>query len=154
MRYTRGLRALLLAATAACAGTASPPPALETAFAPWLNIRPDSMTRRPSGVWVRDLEVGSGIPITAGDQIEVRYSVYLSDGTEVDGTGGDQPSRLFRYGRGQLIAGWDDGMQGMRVGGRRTLVIPPAQGYGSRQRGNIPAHSTLIVTVQVLDVIK
>ena len=146
--------AVLLGLGAACAGTASPPPALQTAFAPWLGIEPDSMARRPSGVWVRDHVTGTGIPITAGDQIEVRYSVYLSDGTQVDGTGGDQPSRLFRYGRGELIAGWDDGMQGMRVGGRRTLVIPPAQGYGPRQRGNIPANSTLIVTVQVVDVVK
>jgi len=123
-------------------------------FAPSLDIEPDSMTRRPSGVWVRDLVVGTGIPITAGDNIEVRYTVYLSDGTRVDGTGGDDPNRIFRYGRGEIIAGWDEGMQGMRVGGRRTLVIPPALAYGSRRRGNIPPNSTLIVSLHLVDVVK
>ncbi len=151
---SRPLLALLLGLAAACAGTAGPPPPLEAVFAPSLGIEPDSMTRRPSGVWVRDIVVGTGIPITAGDQIEVRYTVYLSDGTRVDGTGGDDPNRVFRYGRGEIIAGWDEGMQGMRVGGRRTLVIPPALAYGSRRRGNIPPHSTLVVTLQLVDVVK
>jgi len=143
----------LLLLVLGCA-TAGPPPVLELSFAPTLGIEPDSMLRRPSGVWVRDIAVGTGVPITAGDQVEVRYTVYLTDGTRVDGTGGDDPNRVFRYGRGEIIAGWDDGMQGMRVGGRRTLVIPPALAYGARRRGNIPPQSTLVVTLQLIDIVR
>ena len=148
--------ALVLLVAAGCAGGGAPRPApsLDITFAPSLDIELDSMRRQPSGLWIRDYTIGDGPPITAGDKVGVRYNVHLTDGTRVDGTNPDSGNYEFTFGRGQVIKGWDDGMLGMRVGGRRQLIIPAAMGYGFRRWGLIPSNSTLVVSIHLVELIR
>jgi FKBP-type peptidyl-prolyl cis-trans isomerase len=146
--------AALLVAGCASSGTPRPAPTLDLVLAPSLNVEIDSMQRQPSGLWIRDYTIGDGPPITAGDRVGVRYTVHLTNGTRVDGTNPDSGNYVFTFGRGQVIKGWDDGMIGMRVGGRRELIIPPAMGYGFRSRGLIPSNSTLVVGIHLVELIR
>jgi FKBP-type peptidyl-prolyl cis-trans isomerase FkpA len=104
--------------------------------------------------------VGSGNEAVSGRRVTVHYTGWLYDQTRPDRKGTkfdssrdrDDPFE-FRLGAGQVIAGWDQGVAGMRVGGRRTLTIPPALGYGSRGAGgDIPPNATLLFEVELLDV--
>jgi FKBP-type peptidyl-prolyl cis-trans isomerase len=147
------LAALLLAGCAS-SGPPRPAPSLDLVLAPSLNVDIDSMKRQPSGLWIRDLTIGDGPPITAGDRVGVRYSVHLTNGTRVGGNNPDTGSFVFTFGRGEVIAGWDEGMIGMRVGGRRQLIIPPALGYGFRSRELIPSGSTLVVGIHLVELIR
>src|SRR4051812_48014253 len=88
---------------------------------------------KESGLKYADITEGSGEPVKAGDLVEVRYTGWLRDGTKFDsneGPGG-QPFTLT-VGRGQVIKGWDEGLVGMKDGGKRKLIIPPDLGYGER----------------------
>ena len=104
--------------------------------------------------------VGGGNEAVSGRRVTVHYTGWLYDQTRPDRKGAkfdssrdrDDPFQ-FRLGAGQVIAGWDQGVAGMRVGGRRTLTIPPAMGYGSRGAGDdIPPNATLLFEVELLDV--
>jgi FKBP-type peptidyl-prolyl cis-trans isomerase len=113
-------------------------------------------TPAPETVSKVDLVVGTGIEATNGDSVTVAYTGWLQDTTKTEnkGTQFDQATAAtpftFQLGKGTVIAGWDQGVPGMRVGGKRRLVIPPSLGYGAVARGNIPANSTLIFDVEVL----
>jgi len=104
--------------------------------------------------------VGTGTQASIGRQLTVNYTgwVYSNTASDHHGTQFDSslsPGRspfVFTLGVGQVIAGWDQGMNGMRVGGRRTLIIPPSLGYGNQANGSIPPNSTLIFDVELLDV--
>jgi FKBP-type peptidyl-prolyl cis-trans isomerase len=101
----------------------------------------------------KDTVVGTGATATAGQQVTVNYTGKLLDGTTFDSS--LNPGRTpftFTLGAGQVIAGWDQGVAGMKVGGTRILVIPPALGYGAQAVGSIPANSTLIFQVELLSV--
>ena len=107
---------------------------------------------------VTDVRVGTGTQATSGRQLTVNYtgwvySVTAADhrGNQFDTSSGKAPY-TFTLGMGQVIAGWDQGINGMRVGGQRTLVIPPSLGYGNQAAGSIPPNSTLIFDVELLDV--
>jgi FKBP-type peptidyl-prolyl cis-trans isomerase len=102
-----------------------------------------------------DTTVGTGAVAEPGDTVTVDYVGELTDGTVFDASKnhGDQ-GFTFTLGAGQVIQGWDQGVAGMKVGGVRTLVIPPALGYGSQAVGPIPANSTLVFQVTLLDVKK
>lgn len=102
---------------------------------------------------ITDDVVGTGAVAKAGDTISVQYSGSLADGTVFDSTKahGGKPF-TFTLGAGQVIKGWDEGFAGMKVGGTRTLVIPPALGYGERTVGPIPANSTLTFKVELVKV--
>jgi FKBP-type peptidyl-prolyl cis-trans isomerase len=103
-----------------------------------------------SGLKYEDLQVGTGATVQSGDTISANYTGWLTDGTKFDSSiDRGQPSD-FTIGQGQVIAGWDEGIPGMKVGGTRLLVIPPDLGYGSTAFGSIPANSTLIFEVQVV----
>jgi len=106
----------------------------------------------PSGLRITDLEVGSGAEAIAGQTVTVNYRGSLTNGKEFDSSYGRGPFS-FRLGGGQVIQGWDEGVAGMKVGGKRRLVIPPDLGYGSRGAGGvIPPDATLIFEVELLRV--
>ena len=106
----------------------------------------------PSGLRITDLEVGNGAEAVAGQSVTVNYRGSLTNGKEFDSSYGRGPFS-FRLGGGQVIKGWDEGVAGMKVGGKRKLVIPPDLGYGSRGAGGvIPPDATLIFEVDLLKV--
>lgn len=103
-----------------------------------------------------DLVVGTGDTAESGDNLSMKYTGTLVDGTEFDSTAkhGDQPFK-FQLGAGRVIKGWDQGIVGMKVGGKRKLTIPPDLGYGARGAGDkIPPNSTLVFTVELVGVEK
>lgn len=126
------------------------PSSIETAsFASSLNVDLVTSTKLPSGMYIRDVAVGSGASVASGQTLAMRYTGWLSNGTQFDATGNGAPF-TFRLGAGQVIGGWDQGVAGMKVGGTRQLIIPPALGYGTRGTGPIPGNAILVFTVQVV----
>ncbi len=100
---------------------------------------------------IEDLVVGAGREAKTGDVVEVHYTGWLTDGKKFDSSVGGEPFS-FDLGAGQVIKGWDQGVAGMKVGGKRKLTIPPELGYGSRGfPGAIPPQSTLVFEVELLD---
>ena len=94
---------------------------------------------------------GQGAACKAGDTVSVHYTGRLDNGTKFDSSHDRRQPFSFKLGAGQVIAGWDQGVAGMKVGGKRTLVIPPHQGYGSRGAGGvIPPNATLTFEVELL----
>ena len=105
-----------------------------------------------SGLRITDLVVGSGAEAKAGQKVSVNYRGTLENGKEFDSSYGRGPF-AFPLGGGRVIQGWDEGVAGMKVGGKRKLVIPPDLGYGSRGAGGvIPPNATLIFEVELLGV--
>ena len=109
---------------------------------------------RPTDLEVTDLTEGDGAEATAGSTVSVHYvGVAHSTGEEFDASYNRGEPLDFRLGVGQVISGWDQGVQGMKVGGRRQLVIPPHLGYGDRGAGGvIKPGETLIFVVDLVDV--
>lgn len=106
----------------------------------------------PTDLLIEDL-VGDGHEATAGKNVEVHYvGVSWSTGKEFDASWSRREAFSFGLGQGQVIAGWDQGVQGMKIGGRRRLTIPPHMGYGARGAGSvIKPNETLIFVVDLLD---
>jgi FKBP-type peptidyl-prolyl cis-trans isomerase FkpA len=109
-------------------------------------------------VKVIDTVVGKGKPATSGATVTVHYSGWLyspkapkQHGQEFDSSVGGEPF-TFRLGTGMVIRGWDEGVAGMKVGGKRTLIIPAELGYGARGAGPIPPNANLIFDIELLDV--
>jgi len=101
---------------------------------------------------IQDLVVGTGREAKKGDVVEVHYTGWLTDGKKFDSSVGRGPFS-FDLGAGQVIAGWDRGVAGMKVGGKRKLTVPPELGYGSRGfPGVIPPQATLVFEVELLGV--
>jgi FKBP-type peptidyl-prolyl cis-trans isomerase FkpA len=98
-----------------------------------------------------DLVVGTGDVAKAGDKLTVNYTGKLENGTVFDTSVGKQPF-VFTLGTGMVIPGWDQGIVGMKVGGKRTLIIPPAMAYGAQGVGPIPPNATLTFDVELLKV--
>lgn len=112
-----------------------------------------SLTGTVSALRVFDITVGTGAEVTPGDAAIVHYTGVLPDGTKFDSSLDRGEPFGFQVGAGQVIQGWDQGVVGMKVGGRRLLAIPPELGYGAQAVGTIPANSTLIFEVELLQVI-
>ena len=107
----------------------------------------------PSGLKIQDLTVGNGASPKPGQTVTVHYIGWLEDGTEFNNTHKPAPGRPAQFRIGELIKGWDEGVAGMKVGGQRTLVIPPQMAYGERGAGGvIPPNATLIFDVELLEV--
>jgi FKBP-type peptidyl-prolyl cis-trans isomerase len=112
----------------------------------------------PTTLVVKDLVVGTGAPAVAGETLQVQYvGVSYATGKQFDASWNDGPNDTpqpfsFQLGAGQVIKGWDEGIAGMRVGGRRELIIPPALGYGDQSQGPITANETLVFVVDLLSV--
>jgi FKBP-type peptidyl-prolyl cis-trans isomerase FkpA len=111
------------------------------------------MVTTPSGLQYEDIQVGAGPEATAGKQVEVHYTGWLADGTKFDSSHDRRTPFSFPLGAGRVIKGWDEGVVGMKVGGKRKLTIPPQLGYGSRGAGGvIPPNAQLIFEVELLRV--
>jgi len=105
----------------------------------------------PSGLIYEDLAVGSGVAVRAGSDVLVHYTGWLVNGTKFDSSLDRGEPFGFPLGQGQVISGWDEGVEGMRVGGRRKLTIPPSLGYGAYGAGGvIPPNATLVFEVELL----
>ena len=100
---------------------------------------------------IEDLKVGQGTAVAQYNIVTVNYTGWLTDGTKFDSSlnPGRTPFR-FTVGGGQVIKGWDEGLIGMKVGGKRKLTIPPNMGYGSQDMGVIPSNSTLVFEIDLL----
>ncbi|MCG6938283.1 MAG: FKBP-type peptidyl-prolyl cis-trans isomerase [Gammaproteobacteria bacterium] len=104
-----------------------------------------------SGLEIEDQVVGHGEEAAAGHTVEVHYTGWLTDGTRFDSSLDRNQTFRFKLGAGQVIAGWDQGVAGMKIGGTRKLTIPPEMGYGSRGAGGvIPPDATLIFKVELI----
>jgi len=100
-----------------------------------------------------DVKLGSGEAVVAGKTVRVHYVGRLENGQEFDNSKKRGEPFEFTVGAGQVIAGWDEGLIGMKVGGERTLVIPPQFGYGAQAVGPIPPNSTLLFTIELIEII-
>ena len=105
------------------------------------------------GLKYTDEQVGTGATAVAGKTAVVHYTGWLMDGTKFDSSKDRGQPFSFPLGGGQVIKGWDEGVAGMKVGGKRVLIVPPSLGYGARGVGNvIPPNATLKFEVELLDV--
>ncbi len=104
-----------------------------------------------TGLIMQDEVIGSGAEATAGSVVSVQYTGKLDNGTVFDTSVGKAPIE-FPLGQGYVIPGWEQGILGMKVGGKRLLVIPPGMAYGAQANGPIPANSTLIFEVELVGV--
>ena len=164
MRATRHvLLAVAVILLAGCNGTNSGTTAVDTNvytadpatsnYAASLNVNIASMTKTASGLYYKDEVVGTGTTATAGYTVRVEYSGWLVNGAQFDATDKKTPPYFeFLLNAGHVIKGWDEGVQGMKVGGRRQLVIPPALGYGTSGSGSIPGNAILIFEITLLAV--
>jgi FKBP-type peptidyl-prolyl cis-trans isomerase FkpA len=122
-------------------------------FAAELQIDPASLTKTASGLQYQDVTIGNGAEATPGQVAVVHYTGWLTNGTKFDSSRDRGDPFSFPLGGGQVIAGWDEGVAGMKVGGRRKLVIPPDLGYGAQGSPPvIPPASTLVFDVELLEV--
>lgn len=115
------------------------------------------MNTTPSGLQIEDTQEGDGKLAQAGQDVSVHYTGWLfvdgKRGTKFDSSLDRREPFEFELGAGMVIKGWDEGVQGMKIGGKRTLVIPPGLGYGARGAGGvIPPNATLIFEVELLGV--
>ncbi|MBY0230779.1 MAG: FKBP-type peptidyl-prolyl cis-trans isomerase [Gemmataceae bacterium] len=102
---------------------------------------------------IEDIQVGDGAEAVAGKSVEVHYTGRLADGTKFDSSHDRRQPFAFALGAGRVIKGWDQGVAGMKVGGKRKLTIPPELGYGARGAGGvIPPNATLVFEVELLGV--
>jgi len=123
-------------------------------FAPELGVDLGASIRTPAGLYYRDLEVGTGAVAEAGSAVTVEYTGALPGGYVFDRTKPGDAPLAFRIGRGRPrpIAGFEQGTIGMRVGGKRQIIIPPELGYGRAGNDPVPPNSILVFTVQLLSV--
>jgi len=127
---------------------ADPEDIAHTAFDPSLGIHLDSMVRRPSGLYVQDLVTGSGPVAVTGRSVVVRYTGWLPSGKRFDGS-----EITVTLGSNKTIRGWEEGLLGIRVGGKRRLVVPPHLGYGAKAAGDmIPPNSVLIFEMEAVSI--
>ena len=149
----------LLSVLFSCTDAPAPPPAPPAApepdlaaitFAPELAVDLTAMSRTPGGALYRDLTAGTGEPAAAGTLVAIHYAGNLPDGTPFDANGPSDPPYEFRLGAGEVVRGFDEAVTGMRVGGKRQVVIPPALGYGAQPNGPIPANAVLVFTIELV----
>jgi FKBP-type peptidyl-prolyl cis-trans isomerase FkpA len=150
-------RLLAGAALLAACGEAPPPRTgvsgdpEQLTFARSLNVALDTTERRPSGLYVHDVVIGTGAVADSMTTAEVHYTGWLADGTKFESShDGGTPYR-FTVGIGQVISAWDEGVRGMRVGGKRQLIVPPRLGYGDiGSPPSIPRMATLIFDLELV----
>ena len=121
-----------------------------TTFASSLGINLASYTSTADGLYYRDVAVGSGAVADTGMKLSVRYTGYLKNGVSFDSNTTATSALQFTLGHGEVVKGWDLGVKGMRVGGRRSLLIPPSLGYGESGSGRVPGNAVMVFTVNLI----
>ena len=140
-------------AIAANLTTISPAIAVSPINQETLTMNLDNAVTTPSGLKYIDTEVGTGASPTTGQTVKVHYTGTLTNGKKFDSSVDRGQPFSFKIGVGQVIKGWDEGVGTMKVGGKRTLIIPPDLGYGERGAGGvIPPNATLLFDVELLGV--
>jgi len=138
-RLSRALVCLLLFAAVGCGGGSNAPSSPPAASGTGMLV-------------IEDLVVGTGPAVAVGNTVTVHYVGTLQNGAQFDSSYASGRPFTFRVGVGQVITGWDQGVPGMQVGGKRRLTIPPSLGYGSQAVGSIPPNSTLIFEIDLLSI--
>ena len=133
----------------ACSADSLPtgPDIASATFATTLGVNIPASTKTAAGLYYRDIAAGSGATVVSGQNLVVRYTGWLINGTQFDA---NQAGFAFKIGTGAVITGWDQGIVGMKVGGTRQLIIPPALAYGATANGSIPGYSILVFNVTVI----
>lgn len=152
-RLKAASRAVALVAAAGCSDSdAGPAPIEKTQFAESLGIDLSQMTKLPSGVYYRDLSTGNGAVAANGIQASIHYVGQLANGKQFDANRPPTAPFDFVLGGGRVIPGFDEGVRDMKVGGRRTVIIPPELGYGPAGSGPIPPNAILVFQIDLVDV--
>jgi FKBP-type peptidyl-prolyl cis-trans isomerase FkpA len=139
-----------LALAAACGSRGD---AKASGFSADLGVDTTTMTKAPSGLWYTDVTTGQGAEAEPGRTVRVHYTGWLPSGKKFDSSRDRGEPFAFTLGAGQVITGWDEGVKGMKVGGRRKLVLPPSMAYGEAGAPpDIPPGATLVFDVEVLGV--
>ncbi len=128
--------------------------AVATEYAPSLGVDLSTMKQMDGGLYYQDITEGSGEAAKAGDHVVTNYTGWLPDGTKFDSSFDRHEPIDFDLGAGGMIKGWDEGVVGMKVGGKRRLVIPPGLGYGKQANGPIPPMSTLVFEIDLVGITK
>ena len=152
VRHTRSLRALAtiaLCAASACLETTEPETVdlVANSCAFTFSFDTTKMTKTSSGLFYKDLTVGTGSNVTNGDAVATYYTGWLPDGTAFDNLTPPEDPYVYIAGIGRVIRGYDEGVLGMKVGGCRQLAIPPGLGYGNPPPQGIPANSWLVFEI-------
>lgn len=121
-------------------------------FVPSLGVDIAAMTRTPGGAYYRDINVGSGALADSGKQVSIHYRGQLPDGTQFDASQPPGPPIVFRLFSGQVVRGFDEGINGMKVGGKRVVAIPPALGYGASGNGPVPPNAWMVFMLDLVSV--
>lgn len=139
--------ALVIGAVIVFKGTASAPKSSSESSA-----TPQAAAQEDAKVEITDEVVGTGAEAVAGKTVAVHYTGTLTDGTKFDSSYDRGQPFEFMLGTGQVIKGWDQGIAGMKVGGKRKLVIPASLGYGASGQGSIPPNATLVFETELVEV--
>jgi len=129
-------------------GTPLDPAQLE--FSEELGVDLSAMEQLPSGLYIQDLAEGVGAVVGRTSRVWIHYVGWLPDGTVVDSSLGGDPFH-FRLGGSEVIRAWNEGVPGMKIGGRRRMVVRPGLAYGRRGQGKVPPNATLVFEVQLVD---
>ena len=141
----------VLLAAVACASSTPAATIAGTTFAPELAVDTTTMVPIRGGGWLRDLRVGDGPEAMRGQTVSLYYIGMFPSGREFEVARAPEAPVRVRLGAGQVIAGWDRGIPGMRVGGQRLLVLPPSLAYGPSGNGVIPPNSVIVFLVELVD---
>ena len=156
MSWKHCMKALAMIPVLACGGEAPDAEEAQESVAATPATAPEvdlsAMTETASGLHYRDMEVGTGEEAAPGQDVTVHYTGWFLDGEKFDSSVDRGEPFGFSLGAGNVIAGWDEGVAGMKVGGSRRLVIPPELAYGAAGRPGIPPNSTLVFDVELLGV--
>jgi peptidylprolyl isomerase len=126
-------------------------PVQNGSYAASLNVDPSTMSEN-GGVKYKDLVVGTGPAVAQGQPVAIHYVGKLTNGTQFDANGPNDQPYVFRLGMGEVIPGFDTGIAGMKVGGRRQVIIPPELAYGASGSGPVPPNATLVFVIDVVGV--
>jgi hypothetical protein len=137
---------------ASTGGTGAAPEISSATFDPSLGVDLAAMRQTPRGVYLRDLTEGTGTEAVSGSQVAIHYVGRLANGKQFDANGPNDAPFEFRVNAGEVVPGFDEGVSGMKPGGRRLVIIPPALGYGAQDNGPIPANSILVFTIDLVRV--
>lgn len=140
-------------AGAGCLDSTTPPEAVpieETTFASSLGVNLAASTRTPNGAYYRDITVGTGALVANGQDLDARYTGWLSNGVQFDSNATSGAVLTFTLGARDVIDGWDETIPGMRVGGRRQLIIPAYLAYGPIGSGPIPGNAVIVFNVEIV----